>query len=233
MRKRATTIAAITAAALALTACGGGDGNSSGKGKTKRPAAGKSVDCTDENLSQAEWIDNCSDQDDQGAGGKQSKPMKLGKAARTEGAQTPVGGPGGGTLEITPTTVVYSRDGIGETPENGEFAVVTLKEKPLSDHAVAESAPMEGGGWKWIAPDGQAVDEGNGTSFNVVPETYSGGGAIQPGSWAWDVAAFDLSEAQRGGTLLYTDGAGVSYRWKMPAEDAGPEVGKLKAELKP
>ncbi|MFJ9038017.1 hypothetical protein ACIRF8_15660 [Streptomyces sp. NPDC102406] len=57
MRVRAT---AATAALLlaALTACGGD------KAESKPSAAKEStkVDCTDENLSQAEWMENCSDE---------------------------------------------------------------------------------------------------------------------------------------------------------------------------
>lgn len=200
--------AIAVAALLALTACGGGNGSNTADKSAKKPTSAPAKKAP-----------------------KKPPTLALGKSARTEGTQNPVEGPGGGTMQITPTTVVYSAKGTGEKPKEKEFAVVTLREKPLTDKPVAESAPIEGGGWKWIAPNGQSIDEGNGNAFNVTPETYTGGGMIQPGSWAWDTAAFDLTEGQRGGTLVYTDGGGNTYRWTMPDKDTGPDVGKLKKEL--
>lgn len=88
MRVRAT---AATAALLlaALTACGGGNDN---KAETKpSPAksasAKKKVDCTDESLSQAEWMKYCSEEggDDASAGpeeggGGKSTGLKFGES---------------------------------------------------------------------------------------------------------------------------------------------------------
>ncbi|HTE57076.1 MAG TPA: hypothetical protein VK698_39755 [Kofleriaceae bacterium] len=160
-----------------------------------------------------------------------SQDHKLGTSAETIGAPNPIEGPGGGVLEITPTSIVYVTAGTGEKPANGIFAVVAYKAKSTKPVAAAETAPIDGGGWKWLAPDGQAIDTLSGNVTNVTPDGFLGGGAIQPGTYEWGSAAFDLTTAQRGGTLIYVDGAGTAYRWTMPPSDAGPEVAKLKKAL--
>lgn len=77
MRVRVT---AATAALLlaTLTACGGGDDKADSKTPDKaKTSASKKVDCTDENLSQADWMDYCADEG-AGTGGD-------GKAAKSKG----------------------------------------------------------------------------------------------------------------------------------------------------
>ncbi|MFF3620079.1 hypothetical protein [Streptomyces sp. NPDC002467] len=120
-----------------------------------------------------------------------------------------------------------------DKPTQGQFAFITIKARPTTAVAAAQAAPITGGGWSWIAPDGQAIEQGNGQAFNVVAESFNAGGAVQPGSWVWDSAVFDLTKAQAGGTLVYTDGEGTTIRWKIPAEDAGAEVAQVKKELAP
>lgn len=200
---RNTTIAAILlAAALPITACSSSDDGA-------KPAASKSTAASKTASSPAAAAD-----------------LALGKAAQTTGDG------GTGILEVTPTTVVYSKDGGGETPENGLFAVVTIKDRPTTAVAAAEAPPISGGGWQWIAPDGQAIDEGNGAAFNVVMDAFNFGGKIQPGSFKWGAKVFDLSDKQRGGTLIYTDGEGAAHRWTMPAADAGPQIAQVAKALK-
>lgn len=83
MRVRTT---AATAALLlaALTACGG-DGDDASASKTKAsatPSSSKSVNCTDQSLSQADWMDYCSDKASTGGdstAGK-SKGLKFGES---------------------------------------------------------------------------------------------------------------------------------------------------------
>lgn len=53
-----TLPAALAALTLPLTACGGSS-DTADKAPAKKPAAAPSVDCKDENLSQADWIDHC------------------------------------------------------------------------------------------------------------------------------------------------------------------------------
>ncbi|MFD0382343.1 hypothetical protein ACFQ2B_07520 [Streptomyces stramineus] len=47
----------------------------------------------------------------------------------------------------------------------------------------------------------------------------------------WRARAFDITDAQRGGTLVYTDGEGATYEWKIPAQDSGSQVAELKKKL--
>lgn len=60
MRVRATAAVAATLLA-ALTACGGSDGGDGDKADSKGSAS-KKVDCADENISQADWTEHCSDE---------------------------------------------------------------------------------------------------------------------------------------------------------------------------
>lgn len=157
--------------------------------------------------------------------------LELGMAAQTDGAVHPINGTGGGVLEITPTTVVYTTVGTGQKPVNGLFVTVAYKARSVTAVAAAESAPVDGGGWQWIAPDGQAVDGLSGNTASVTPDGYTGVGPVQPGSFRMDSTTIDVTEAQRGGILIYTDGAHHAFRWKMPAQDTGPEVAMLRKAL--
>lgn len=227
---RKILLAAAITGCLTLTACGGSDDEKAdGKPTTKKPSASSSVDCTDQSLSQEEWLEYCADADVPGGGteGDTAKPLALGKPAET------IGDGGTGVLEVTPTTVVYAKEGGGETPEYGLFAVVTIKDRATKAVAAAEAPPISGGGWKWIAPDGEAIDAGGGTSFNVVMDKYNNAGPVQPGSFHWTAEVFDLTPEQaKGGTLVYTDGEGTAYRWKVPAKDSGPQIDEVKQQLK-
>jgi hypothetical protein len=189
----------LLAACLPLAACGGTD-KSSGKAASDKPAASKKVDCSDTNLSQADWVKHCQGappQGEQSVDTSQDRP--LGKAAETIGSPSPVSGPGGGVLEILPTSVVYVTKGTGQEPARDLFGVVAYKAKSTKAVAAAESAPIEGGGWKWVASDGEAVDTLSGNTATVTPDGYGGGGAIQPGTFEWRAVSFDLSKAQQGG----------------------------------
>lgn len=232
MRARAT---AATAALLlaALTACGGNDGaskaDSTPKASAGKASASKKVDCTDQSLSQADWVKYCSEGSGTGGDGTAgTKALAFGKAASTVGAQSPADGTvGGEPLEVSPTTVVYQAEAMGSAAGNGVFAIITVKDRAPAG-AAAESAPIEGGGWQWIAPDGQALDEGEGEASSITPRGFTGGGTIPAGAYKWRTIAFDLAEEQRGGTVVYTDGAGGTFRWTVPAKDSGPELAELK-----
>lgn len=218
---RTRTIAAVMlAACLPLAGCGGRNDD--------RPKDTATFDCTAQEVSQTDWMKHCSDEGAPAESAGEEQPpdeLKLGASAET------VGEDGTGRLEITPTSVVYLKQGGSETPKNGSFAVVTIKDRPTTAVAAEEANLMANQGWQWVAPDGQAIDEGNGNAFNVVAESFNSGGAIQPGTFKWDSIVFDLSEAQHGGTLLYTDGEDTTYRWTMPTKDEGPHVEKVKKEL--
>ncbi|MCX4993428.1 hypothetical protein [Streptomyces sp. NBC_00568] len=235
MRVRAT---AATAALLlaALTACGDGDGGADSKAPAKAKAsASKKVDCKDQNLDQGEWMKYCADDagDGSGTGGDGKgggEDMKLGDTASTIGSPSPAdGGNGGGELEVTPTTVVYQKEAMGSVAANGVYAIITVKDKAPNAVSAAESAPIEGGGWQWLAPDGQALDEGENEASSITPSGFTGGGSIPAGAYKWRTIAFDLTKAQaNGGAIMYTDGEGTTFRWKVPATDSGPELAALK-----
>jgi hypothetical protein len=240
MRTRTMRPAAAAALLLAavLTACSGtghdddpGSGEKAAAAKSSSPTAKPSVDCSDKSLDQATWMKNCSEGAGTGGDGTTgAKTLTWGKTAKTVGAQTPAdGGPGGGDLEVTPTTVVYAKTAMGNTSANGTYAIITVKDKATGSNAAAESAPIEGGGWQWIAPDGQALDEGENDASSITPNGFTGGGTIKAGTWHWDSIAFDLTAAQaHGGTIAYTDGAGGVFKWKVPTKDSGPEVAAVK-----
>ncbi|MFF8100202.1 hypothetical protein ACF07S_10560 [Streptomyces sp. NPDC016640] len=197
---------AATAALLlaALTACGGGDDS---KAETKPSAV---------ETSKAE----------EPSAGQVEKGMKLGTPARTTGDG------GEGVLEITPDTVVFTKEGGGETAENGVFAVVTMKDKAMTAVAADEPAPISGGGWKWMAPDGEMINAGGGNAFNVVMDKYNNADPVQPGAWQWRSQVFDLTPEQaKGGTLIYIDGEEKAHRWEISSEDSGPNVAEVKKQL--
>ncbi|MFE7727353.1 hypothetical protein ACFU5D_16360 [Streptomyces anthocyanicus] len=154
--------------------------------------------------------------------------LKLGAPAQTTGDG------GTGVLEITPDTVVFAKTGSGETAENGVFAVVTMRDKATTAVAADEPAPISGGGWKWMAPDGEMVDTQVGNAFNVVMDKYNNADPVQPGGYQWRAQVFDLTPAQaKGGTLIYIDGENKAHRWQMPSTDSGPHVAEVKKQLEP
>ncbi|MFJ3308299.1 hypothetical protein ACIPSA_35520 [Streptomyces sp. NPDC086549] len=120
---------------------------------------------------------------------------------------------------------------MGSTSVNGTFAIITVKDRATGSTVATESAPLEGGGWQWIAPDGQALDEGKNDASSITPHGFTGGGTVKAGTWQWRTIAFDLAEAQRGGTIAYTDGDGTAFRWKVPADDGGPELASVKKDM--
>lgn len=202
MRVRAT---AATAALLlaALTACGGSSG---GDDKAESPTVKASSPAS-----------------------KPSQPEKglaFGKPAQTTGDG------GAGVLQITPDTVVFTKEASGETAANGVFVVVTMKDKAMTAVAADEPAPIGGGGWKWMAPDGEMVAFDTGNSSNVTMGKYNNADPVQPGSYQWRSQVFDVTPAQaKGGTLIYIDGAEKAFRWEMPSTDTGPNVAEVKKQL--
>ncbi|MEI5032365.1 hypothetical protein RB201_03980 [Streptomyces sp. S1A(2023)] len=224
---RTRTAVAALLLTLMLTACADGEGKSGAAGSTTRSGSAKAkVDCGQANLSEADWVEHCSDA--QGSNGASAKApeLVLGQPATT------VGDGGVGELEVTPTTLVYAKDGGGESSEYGTFAVLTVKDKATNAVAAQEPPPISGGGWKWIAADGEAVESGGGIAFNVVMDKFSNSGPVDPGSFYWRSVVFDLTPEQaEGGVLIYTDGSGSTFRWKMPATESGPQVAEVKKQL--
>lgn len=194
---RTTAAALLLASALSLTACSGGG---DGSPSADKPSAATSSAAPPSSP---------------------SADAPLGKGAET------VGSGGTGRLEVTPTSVVYATKAVIDKPARGLFVVVTVRDRPTTAVAAAEAAPIEHGGWQWIAPDGQTVTTGDGNASNVTVDGFNHHGPVQPGAFTWRTEAFDISEAQRGGTLVYSDGQGTAYRWKVSARDAGPQVDEV------
>jgi hypothetical protein len=205
MRVRTATATAVLLAA-ALTACGGDGDDASSK-----PDTVPSSEAAPSGEPSA---------------GEVEKGMALGTSAET------VGDGGTGVLEITPDTVVFTKEGGGENAANGMFVIVTMKDKAMTAVAADEPAPISGGGWKWMAPDGEMIDVGGGNAFNVVMDKYNNADPVQPGAYQWRSQVFDLTEAQtKGGTLIYIDGEEKAFRWEMPSTDSGPNVAEVKKQL--
>jgi hypothetical protein len=204
--RTATATAALLLAAL--TACGGGN-------EDRGPDAAKAQESKTGETAPSEQ-----------PSGQVEKGLKFGTPARTTGDG------GTGVLEITPDTIVFTKEASGEAAANGVFAVVTMKDKAMTAVAADEPAPIMGGGWKWMAPDGEMVAFDSGNSSNVTMDKYNNADPVQPGSYQWRSQAFDLTPAQaKGGTLIYIDGEEKAFRWDMPSTDSGPSIAEVKKQL--
>ncbi|MFE0353567.1 hypothetical protein ACFW2I_08745 [Streptomyces nigra] len=207
MRVRITAATGVLLLA-ALTACGGNGDDSSSKPEaapTSEPA-----------------------QSSEPSAGTVEESAKLGTPARTTGDG------GTGVLEITPDTVVFTKQGGSETSANGTFVVVTMKDKAMTAVAADEPAPITGQGWKWMAPDGEMIGWDSGNSTSVTLGKFENADPVQPGAWQWRSQVFDLTEAQaKGGVLIYIDGEDKAHRWQMPSTNSGPNVAAVKKELQP
>ncbi|MGW8728198.1 hypothetical protein ACWGNF_19460 [Streptomyces sp. NPDC055808] len=226
-----TTATAAATACLALTACGPGGGGSEGKPSTGGAAAGlpsaTAPTAAAPTAAGPSGSGSATPSADPGAG---QTALELGVPSRTVGTKLV------GVLEITPTTVVYTKEGNGTTSRFGTFAVITTKDASLTANAADEepaSANGTKGGWRWIAADGQRVAESNGSAYKVLVRGYDGTGKIEPGTSQLRSEVFDLTpqQAKGGGTLVYTDATGAENRWKIPAVDAGPQVADVKKRL--
>lgn len=151
--------------------------------------------------------------------------LRLGQSADTAG----VGGRG--AARITPDTIVYAdRTGFG-APEHGLFAVVTYQSRNRTTSRVTTTAGQ--GGLRWTTEDGRTVTDRNSkAATGVAPIGFSeGGAALPPEVGHQDVAVFDIAAGERGGILVYVDGDGTAFRWKIPASDSGAAVPALKFAL--
>lgn len=221
MRRLAATAAAATVLTLtALTAC---SSTSDAPDTPSSTAPQQTVDCSSDTLDQADWLEHCSPQDSPSG----TTPIDLGEPADTTGSG------GAGTIKTTPTTVVYLAEAQSEKAQKDTLAIVTVKNRNIGDVPAAEAAKIDGGGWSWVSSDGQTTETANtDAALSVTPEGFTAGGQIQPGTYQWDSAVFDLTAGQQtGGTLMYVDGAGTAHRWTMPADDTGPQVDQLRQQL--
>jgi hypothetical protein len=149
-------------------------------------------------------------------------PMQLGQAASTAGEPGPSAvAPVPGDLELTPTNVAYV------TGEGTLHLVVTIKQRATG------TKPADAGPWKYTSTDGQAFTVVSSNPRMLYPKGfYDNGMPVQPGTFTWDTQSWDISEAQRGGTLSYTDGLDQVFSWTLPAQDTGPQVDEVKKSLR-
>ncbi|MFE4776154.1 hypothetical protein [Streptomyces sp. NPDC056713] len=91
----------------------------------------------------------------------------------------------------------------------------------------------EQGGLRWKAADGHTVTARNSKAAKqVVPIGFSEGGPdFTRETIHQDTAVFDIAAAERGGTLIYVDGDGTVFHWKIPASNSGLVVPGLKFAL--
>lgn len=145
-----------------------------------------------------------------------------------------VGGGGKGTAQITPETVVYVGKAGSDAPEHGLFAVVTFKTGNRAEEPVTTTAAQ--GGFRWKALDGKTIKAGNSEGArSVTPVGFNDGGgksAVQADTYQVNTVAFDITSAEKGGTLVYVDGQGVAFHWKVPSKNSGPTANALKSALK-
>ncbi|WTW93602.1 hypothetical protein OG216_09545 [Streptomycetaceae bacterium NBC_01309] len=141
-------------------------------------------------------------------------PRPLGQAVLTTGSN------GSGTLELAPTTVVYSTgQDTGTVPNKDGYVTVTVK---LTNKGAVTARDSDF--WSYVAPDGEALDIG----IIIVPRGFDGGSTIQPGTFQWGSQSWDIRNDQKGGVLVYKDGTDVLYKWQLPAVDTGPQVAEVK-----
>ncbi|MFE2216334.1 hypothetical protein ACFW93_30875 [Streptomyces canus] len=172
-------------------------------------------------------LTSCSDTDDK------SDPQPSPHTALTFGQSADTAGVGGkGTAQITPNAVVYVDKAGAETPEHGLFAVVRFEAGNRSKTPVTTTADK--GGFRWKTPDGKTVKAGNSRGAGrIAPVGFSEGGPdVSPQTYQADSVAFDITAAEKGGTLVYVDGNGNAFRWKIPSTNAGSTVSALMSALK-
>lgn len=175
--------------------------------------------CDDPEVSVQYWVTLCGGTVDNHPGNtpEPTGPRQLGQTALTTGED-------GGTLQITPTTVVYATgDDTGTVPERDGYVVILIRIDNKS--AVATGATEH---WTYTGSDGEALGAGVVLSSAYKQAT----GNLQPGTFQWYQRNWGIGKAQKGGTITYTDGTGVTYTWKLPAVDTGPQVAEVTKGLK-
>jgi hypothetical protein len=55
---------------------------------------------------------------------------------------------------------------------------------------------------------------------------------VRANTYQVNTVAFDITTVEKGGTLVYVDGDGVAFRWKVPSTSSGPTANALKSALK-
>ncbi|MFC8142378.1 hypothetical protein ACFUKV_11530 [Streptomyces paradoxus] len=153
--------------------------------------------------------------------------LKFGQTADTAGAD------GTGTAQITPEAVVYVDKAGADAPEHGLFAVVTFRAGNRAKESVTTTAAQ--GGFRWRTPGGKTIKAGNSEGAgSIAPIGFNDGGgepAVRANTSQVNTVAFDITSVEKGGTLVYVDGDGVAFRWKVPSTNSGPTANALKSAL--
>ncbi|WP_409054894.1 hypothetical protein [Streptomyces sp. SYP-A7185] len=152
--------------------------------------------------------------------------LKLGQGSDTAGVD------GKGTVKITADSVAYVEKAGSSAPEHDLFAVIRYDAANRSKTPVTSTADT--GGFRWKTSDGHTVKAGNTTAARGVTSLGSsneGGATVPPKVFVTDTVAFDITMAQKGATLIYIDGDGVTYRWRIPPTSAGSTASALESDL--
>ncbi|MEU1006278.1 hypothetical protein [Streptomyces tibetensis] len=154
--------------------------------------------------------------------------LTFGQTADTAGAD------GKGTVQITPETVVYVDKAGAHAPEHDLFAVVTFKAGNRAKDVVTTTAAQ--GGFRWKTHGGKTVKAGNSEGAgSIAPDGFDDGGGkptVRADTFQVNTVAFDITTVQKGGTLVYVDGDGVAFHWKVPFTSSGATADALKSALK-
>lgn len=169
----------------------------------------------------------CSDSDDRSDPRPSPRSaLKLGQGSDTVGAG------GKGTLEITADSVAYVEKAGSSNPEHDLFAVLRYDATNRSKTPVTSTADTSG--FRWQTSDGHTVKAGNtevARGVFALGASNDGGATVPPKVFMTDTVAFDITAAQKGATLIYVDGDGVTYRWKIPPTSAGSAASALESDL--
>jgi hypothetical protein len=121
-----------------------------------------------------------------------------------------------------------------DTPEHGLFAVVAFKAGNRAKEPVTTTASQ--GGFRWKTLDGKTIKAGDTDGAgSIAPFGFNDGGgepAVRANTHQVNTVAFDITTGEKGGTLVYVDGDGVAFRWKVPSTNSGPTANALKSALK-
>ncbi|MFE0102916.1 hypothetical protein [Streptomyces sp. NPDC059009] len=170
----------------------------------------------------------CSDSADHSDPQPRPKPkprtaLKFGQTATVAGALK-------GTVQITAETIVYAEKAESSVPEHDVFAIVRYETGNRSTSSVTQLGETA---FQWKTPNGKKIQAGNTSAAQgIAPIGFSEGSRrVSPKTSQADTVAFDLTEADKGGTLVYVDGDKVTFTWKMPSADSGSSAKALKIAL--
>ncbi|WP_329393491.1 hypothetical protein OHA45_05515 [Streptomyces lydicus] len=102
-----------------------------------------------------------------------------------------------------------------------------------NDQAKPEPTPRTALSLRQGAANGHTVKVGNSKgAARIAPIGFhDGGSTVQPHTFRRNTIAFDITSSEKGGTLVYVDGNGDAFRWKIPAASSGDAASALKSAL--